>query len=441
MRYIMMVVAVAATFYSLTVQAQDTTILRLNRFLEMVEQEEMVMGNISVFHSGKEICSKAIGFRDLEQGIRADLETRYRVGSVSKTFCAVVILRLVEEGKLSLQDRLSRFFPSVQGSENISIEQMMRHRSGLKNFLETPDYIHWKQQVHTREQLLIRIETAGLSFDTPDSKAEYSNSNYALLAMIAEQVSGKSYSALVREYITDPLGLSATRAEGNIEPKENEALSYRRSSEWSFAGYTDSSILLGAGDVISTPTELNKFISALMSGRLLSSASLVKMLELKEKYGMGILPLYFNDKVAYGHTGGIDGYASALFYFPDSGYSYAYTFNGVQEDLSVVVAGLVSAIYDMPWQKPQSDDPSTYHRYEGIYVSSDFPLPIFIGVQEGKLMAQALGQSSFPLKGAGKGVFVFVPAAIRVIFEPEKDEMLFLQGGFQIRMKKMSKQP
>ncbi|MDO4789346.1 MAG: serine hydrolase domain-containing protein [Porphyromonas sp.] len=439
MKRVISLTAIIVAFYSLAVRAQDESFLRLNRFLDMVEQDEMVMGSISVYRSGEEICSRAIGFRDVEHQIKADVDTRYRIASISKTFCAVAVLRLAEEGKLSLQDTLSRYFPNLQGASRITIEQLLRHRSGLRNYLETSGYISWKQEQHTKEQLLERIKTAGLSFETPDSKAEYSNSNYVLLAMIAEQVSGKSYSELLGEYIIEPLKLSSTRVERNIDRKKNEAPSYRNLSGWSSAGYTDSSVLLGTGDIISTPKDLNRFIFALMNGSLLSPKSLEKMLELKDNYGMGILPLRFQDKKAFGHTGGIDGYASAVFYFPDTGYSYAYTFNGVKEDLATVVAGLLSAIHNQPWQKSKADSPDMYDRYTGVYASKEFPFPLFVGVQEGKLMAQALGQQAFPLKGTGEGVYVFVPAAIRIVFYPEKGEMLFLQGSLRHSLKKISK--
>lgn len=122
------------------------------------------MGSVSVFRNGQEVYAKAVGFRDAEKKILADVHTRYRIGSITKTFTTVLIMKAVEKGKLSLDDKLSKWFPQIGNADDISIRLMLRHRSGIANFTNDSGYVKWNVQHTSKEELLARIIRAGNGF-------------------------------------------------------------------------------------------------------------------------------------------------------------------------------------------------------------------------------------------------------------------------------------
>ena len=115
------------------------------------------MGSLSIFQDGEETYQHTFGFVDVDQEISANASTKYRVGSISKIFTAAIILQLVDESKLGLNTNLSDFFPEIPNSSEISIEQLLRQRSGLFNFTFAPDYSTSMEQAISKEELLDRF--------------------------------------------------------------------------------------------------------------------------------------------------------------------------------------------------------------------------------------------------------------------------------------------
>ena len=111
----------AAFFMVLNVSAQTFDKAKLDSFFSLLEKNNKGMGSISIFKEGKEVYTKSIGYADVEHGLKADNETVYRIGSISKTFTATMVMQLVESGKLALEDKLSKFYPDVPNAEKITI--------------------------------------------------------------------------------------------------------------------------------------------------------------------------------------------------------------------------------------------------------------------------------------------------------------------------------
>ncbi|MCG8305934.1 MAG: serine hydrolase [Cytophagales bacterium] len=412
---------------------QDFNKVRLDSLLELIETKQKGMGSISIFKDGGEVYHKSIGYADVEEHLKADRDTRYRIGSISKPFTAALILQMVEEEKLTLETRLSEFFPEIPNSQKISIEHLLRHRSGLYNFTNAGDYPKWMESPQTKSQLIDLFIKNGVVFQ-PDEKFEYSNTNYVLLSYILEETEEKTLAEILMERICKPLNLEHTYLGGKIMTGRNEAQSYFFNDGWKLGPETDMSIPSGAGAVVSTPADLNTFFTALFFGKLLNKSSLEQMKELVDGYGLGLFQMPFYSRKAFGHNGGIDGFQSNASFFESDKVAVALTMNAVEMGVNDILIGVLSIYfgreYDFPAFQPGIQVTSgELDKYLGIYSSEDLPLKITISKKGNRLFAQATGQSEFPLEPYETDKFRFERAGIKMEFLPEERKMVLIQGA------------
>ena len=412
---------------------------KLDNYFKTLEQNNKFMGSVAVSKNGEVIYLKSVGFADVENNVKATAKSKYRIGSISKTFTAVLILKAVEEDKLNLSQTIDKWFPSLKNSNKITIEHLLRHRSGIHNFTNDKDYLTWNTKPKTEEKMFAIIEKGGSDFK-PDSKAEYSNSNFVLLTYILEKTYENSYSDLIEEYIAKPIGLSNTYIFGKINPNNNECKSYRFAKTWKVESETDFTIPLGAGAIISTPTDLIKFSDALFGGKLVTTESIEIMKTIKDGYGAGLFQIPFYTSIGYGHTGGIDGFSSVYSYFADKNISYALLSNGTNLNTNDISVALLSAVYDKPYEIPvfttydiSSED---LDKYLGNYYSKQIALKITITKDGNTLFAQGTGQPIFPLEATDKDKFKFDQAGAKFEFNPIDNKMILFQGGGRIEFTK-----
>lgn len=430
---------------ALTIQAQDFDKTKMDKLFSSIEGDNKGMGSISIFKDGKEVYQHTIGFANIQDSLKAESETVYRVGSISKTFTASIIMQMVDEGKLTLDTKLNKYFPDVPNAASITIEQMLRHRSGLFNFTSKEDYLQWAEKPLTKEEILAKIKENGTSFD-PNEKTEYSNTNYVLLAYIAEKIDRKDFTKILKKRITKPLRLKHTKYGGKISNKDGEALSYNMRKEWEIASETDMSIPSGAGAVVSTSTDLNTFYHALMNGKVVSEKSLKLMQTMVDGFGMGLFQIPFDDKKALGHNGGIDGFQSMSAYFGKDKVNISYISNGVVMPVNKIMLGALSIYFGKDYELPtfeeyvinpllnlSSDD---LDKYIGVYGAEGFPLKITITKKDIQLFAQATGQGAFPLTAYDFDKFKFDAAGVKLTFDPETNTMTLIQAGVEIKMTK-----
>ena len=412
--------------------AQDFDKAKLDNYFNAVEVNNKFMGSVAVSQNGKIIYTKSVGFSYFEDKVKATENTKYRIGSISKTFTTVLVLKAVEEKKLDLKQTIQKFFPSIQNANKITIQNLLSHRSGIHNFTDDEDYGNWSTTAKTQKEMIDIIATKGSDFD-PGSKAQYSNSNFVLLTFILEKTFKTSYAELLTKYISKPLGLTSTYLGRNINLKNNEAKSYSYDEDWKAETETDISIPLGAGGIVSTPVDLVKFSDALFTGKLLKKENLDLMKTIKDNYGAGLFKIPFYERAGYGHTGGIDGFTSAFSHFDDGNISYAMTSNGTNFNNNDISLTVLSAMYGRPYDIPdfktfevKSDD---LDQYLGVYSSTQMPLKITITKNEKTLIAQATGQSSFELEATEKNKFKFEKAGVVIEFNPKEQTMILKQGG------------
>jgi len=419
--------------------AQDFDRTKLDNYFETLEINNRFMGSVAVSKDGKIIYTKAIGYSDFENNIKANENSKYRIGSISKTFTAVLVLKGVEMNKINLNQTIDKYFPSINNASKITIVDLLYHRSGIHNFTNDKEYLTWHTRAKTEKEMIEIIAKAGSDFE-PNSKAEYSNSNFVLLTYILEKTFKKTYSDLLTEYITKPIGLTNTYLGGKINPNNNECYSYRFIENWKLEPETDISIPLGAGGIISTPGDLVKFSDALFGGKIIQKESIDKMKTIKDKYGMGLFQFPFDNKIASGHTGGIDGFSSTFSYFSDEKISYALISNGTNYNNNNISIAVLSAIFGKPFAIPEfiTLDLSTevLDKYLGVYASLQIPLKITITKDNKTLIAQATGQSAFPLEATEKDKFKFDQAGVVMEFNPIEKTLILKQNGGQFKFLK-----
>ncbi|MCU0382910.1 MAG: beta-lactamase family protein, partial [Cyclobacteriaceae bacterium] len=313
------------------------------------------MGSISIYKAGKEVYTKSIGYKDSAQTSKANNESLYRIGSISKTYTATLILMLKEKGKLSLTDKLSAWFPDIKNADQITVEHLLRHRSGLFNFTNELNFAQWMTQPIKQEELLQKIIQYTPNFK-PGEKFEYSNTNYFLLALIAEKQSSKKYHQLLHDLICKPLKLKRTFAFPDSKFNSDQTISFKKYADWVPDTNTHLSVTLGAGSMVANAEEVNIFLHALFTNKLLSKKTVEEMSTLVDGYGFGLFRAPFYNRSALGHNGGIDGFRSAGYYFADDQVSITYLSNAVDYPFNDLMIGILSIYYGRTYTIPEFEN-------------------------------------------------------------------------------------
>lgn len=418
--------------------AQSINTQKLDSLFNALEANNKMMASAMIYKNGKVLYAKAIGYKKIDdkQKLPADIATKYRIGSITKMFTATMIFQLVDEGKLTLDTKLDKFYPKVPSADKITIGQLLNHRSGLHNLTSDAGYLQYYTQKKTQSEMLELIYKLPVDF-TPGTNAEYSNTNYILLGYLIEYLTGKTYAEELTNRICAKAGLTNTYFGSAIDTKKNEASSYSYTGKgWQEEAETEMSIPHGAGAIVSTPTDLSKFAEALFQGKLISKSSLDAMMKQIDGYGMGCFTFPFGERTSYGHTGGIDAFSSLLGYFSFDSLSAAITINGSNYNINDVMIALLSVAFGKPYEVPSMEKvvftPEELAAYEGVYAAENFPLKITIKAVDGALTGQATGQGAFPLEANSETSFTFKAAGIKIDFMIEDgviNKFNFSQGG------------
>lgn len=412
--------------------AQQFNKQKLDTYLTTLEQHNKAMGSFAISKNSKIIYERSIGLANVNTQQKATNDTRYRVGSITKTFTSVLVLKAIENKKLAIEQRLSDFFPNIPNANIITIRKLLSHQSGIFNFTSAEDYFNWHTTQQTKERMLERIALFEPAF-TPGSRTEYSNSNYVLLSYILEEIYKKPLALIIESEIVKPLKLKNTYLGGEAKTNDGEATSYQFVKEWVKEPETHLSFVSGAGALISTPTDLITFAESLFDGKLLSKESLKQMQTIERGFGLGLFTYPFYEHTGYGHSGGIDKFVSVMIYFPETKIAYARVLNGITMTANDIDIAALSAVFGKDFKIPdftkKISDKNIEVGYEGVYTSAETPLKITIFKKDGQLMAQATGQLAFPLTEKTKDIFTFQPANIEIEFVPNEYQFIIKQRG------------
>jgi len=312
--------------------------------------------SVAVVREGRLVYARGFGYSDLSAKLPAHARTVYAIGSITKTFTAAAVLKLAQEHKLSLDDRLAAYLPHFTHADEITLRQLLNHTSGLPDF---PTALQaWRLNRDTggrvrTDDIIRMLDGPALDF-VPGTQWEYSNSNYVVLAAVIAKVSHSSYGAFVGRTIFEPLRLTDTSYGEPARRAANMAVAYRsilglnvRQRKVSLDTYS------GAGGITSTAPDLARFDDALMAGNIVSKKSFHIMYAPARladghatHYGMGLAPDELYGDLMLWHNGlapGAGGYC--LNVFPAKRLAIAVLSNGYDFQSTGLVKKLYALYY------------------------------------------------------------------------------------------------
>jgi D-alanyl-D-alanine carboxypeptidase len=307
------------------------------RVTDSILTNPLLPGMIVSYVCGDVKWEKAKGYADLEKKIPMSLDNTYRIGSVTKTFTISVLLQLVDEGKLSLDDKLSNFFPQIQNAGDITVRMLADMRSGIYNYSESQPFedslTNRPLKVWTAEELM-KLGTSFPNYFPPNSDMHYSNTNTVIISLIIEKLTGNTWQSEVKKRIIDPLGLKNTWTANGTGMMGNYSHGYMQMDSAS-KNLTDVTTMYdvswagAAGDIISDIHDVKIYLKALATGQFYSQ-------KLKDertnwasthgfmKYGLGMFTI---GNGFVGHNGGIPGFTNISVYNPETNCSLIVMFN------------------------------------------------------------------------------------------------------------------
>ncbi len=386
------------------------------------------MGSVAILKDGILVYSYATGFSDYENKKNATVETKYRVGSITKTFTALLVLIAIEEGKLSLSQPLEQFYPKIPNASKITIKLMLNHRSGIPSYTGDPKFMEYLVKGADVDEMMDIIVTYPSAFE-PDSKESYSNSNYYLLTLILENIYQQSYANLIQTKISTPLSLRKSYYAEQISTEKDEAYSYRNTSTVERAKEMSHSVMLGAGGLVSNPTDLAKLYHAIFNAQLITPKSLKNMLTIEDTFGLGIKKLTYLGKENYGHRGKVDEFNSIVLYNPEEKISLAIIDNSSFSEMPNIAKEILSAYFG---DESIAITAEELDKFVGIYDSLDSDDETVFERQENKLIMVIKGDFREELIYKGDNNFLFdqpYAPAITFMFSEDGNEFVFKQNS------------
>lgn len=282
--------------------------------------------SVAVVKDGTVVVAKGYGVSDVEKSIKATEHTVYQLASVTKPFTAMAVLMLAEDGKLSLDGKITDILPGLPAAwAPVTVRHLLSHTSGIKSYTDVfGEQKVADSRVFTSAEILALVKDAPLQF-APGEKYAYCNTGYYLLGMIIEKVSGKPYATVLAERIFRPLGMTATSLDDHADARPVRAKGYAtRNGETTPAEHTHPSQPFSAGALVSTVADLATWDIALTGRKLLKPASYEAMwtpMRLNDgrpsTYGLGWQVEPFRTRPRQGHGGGISGFSTFLARYPE----------------------------------------------------------------------------------------------------------------------------
>lgn len=372
---------------------------KLDSLFSNLNQHHLGMGNIAISKNNKVIYQNAFGDAVLDptKKVPSTIKTLYRIGSVTKMFTAVLVFQYIENGLLSLDDPVIKFYLEIPQAKLITVKQLLNHSSGLANYSDAPEFQQWKYKLKPDNELQATLIKSTPDF-MPGTRHEYSNTNFFVLSLILEKVSGKLYQQLLEENIVRKINLDKTYYEAAADTMRKGSKSYKYDSgNWIQQREDVAENHLGAGVLVSTPSDLLKFMDALFSYKLIDKSSLQQMTSFDQEYGLGLFKFTFGALTAYGHEGRINEYYTTLIHFPNNGFSVAYCTNGILYPRDDIVNAVVQICHQNTYSLPHFEgikiNEKKLANVLGNYASENMPINVTCKAQNGQLIVETQGEN------------------------------------------------
>mgnify|MGYP000247624911 CR=1 FL=1 len=379
-----------------------------------------------VAKDGKVIYRKAFGKANLELDVDMTSENVFEVGSITKQFTSVAILMLLEEGKLSLEDDITKYVPDYPTDGNkITIHNLLTHTSGIKNYTSMPSFGKVMTIDESPLKFINFFKNEPLDFK-PGEKYAYSNSGYFLLGYIIEKASGMSYSKFIKERIFDKIGMSSSYYGSHSKLIKNRASGYQKRGEYSNAVYISLTLPYAAGSIMSTVDDMLKWQTAITTDVFVKEATIDKAFTNytlnngdKINYGYGWSLDELNGVSTIEHGGAIPGYLSMGVFVPSKNvYVIVFSNCGCQSPTNTALKIAALAI-DKPMFKLDSKiklSKEQLNKWVGAY-QFDNDVVRFITLKEGQLYSKREGSpKSFKIHPTSSNTFSFEDGLISYKF-------------------------
>jgi CubicO group peptidase (beta-lactamase class C family) len=418
---------------------QKTTVQKIDELMNAYCTVNKFNGSVLVSRKGKILLEKGYGIKNARANTVNDTNSIFQIYSVTKTFTSTVILKLVELEKLSLSDKLSKFYPDFPKGDSITIEHLLTHTSGIY------DYTRGNNMSDQTERSFIQfIETKPLDF-SPGAGWNYSNSGYWLLGFIIEKVTGIAYDEAVRKYIFKPLHMDqsgfgfknlsdSNKTTGYVifsENKKVEAVVYEPPGPFA------------AGAIYSSVGDLYKFHKALQTFTIIKEASLKKAYTpFKNNYGYGWMIGSFEGKQMVSHSGGAAGYRSNFVRIPEDDICIILLNNHENAFVDLITNNLLHILFDKSYKLPAEIKLATpvLAQFTGAFwVKPSFTM--YITIEDGRLVAQASKQRKTVLLAEKENYFFAEEANGFLEFTKDEkgnyNELVIHQGAQQMKAKRI----
>jgi CubicO group peptidase (beta-lactamase class C family) len=404
-------------------------------------------GSALVAKNGIILLNKGYGYRNAENKVANNEQTIFQLGSITKQFTSAVILKLQEEKKLSVSDKLSKYFPGYPKGDSITIEHLLTHTSGIHNYTNDGDFMANEiTKPASREKMIALFRDKPLDFP-PGTSWNYSNSGYSLLGYIIEAVTKKPYYQAVRKYIFTPLHMTHSGFDFTHLKKNERATGYfiLNEKKATTAPIVDSSVSFSAGAIYSTIGDLYLWHKALQKNSVLSKAQQEKAYTpVKNNYGYGWGIDSIEGKRRVSHGGGIHGFVTEISRVPEDDVCVILLSN-VSEPLGDINKSIFAILYGKEYVLPKERivmklPQEKLKQYEGKYeLNKD--LHVIINLKDGELVAAPTGQRTEILYAEKDDFFFLQSQDIQLEFtrneKKEIDGFILHQGGAKIPCKKI----
>lgn len=428
-------------------QSWADTVAKIEQIFSRYNSDSTPGAELAISRHGQVIFSRAWGMADLEHNVPLTTSTLSEAGSVSKQFTAAAILLLEQQGKLSLDDDVRKHVPELPDyGKVITVRHLMQHTSGLKDWGSIMELAGWGRgsRVYSNEYALHVICQQESLNNQPGDEFIYSNSNYNLMAIIVQRVTGLTLATFTERYIFQPAGMKHTEWRANYRKVvKNRAIAYSKSGQFYYINMPNENAY-GNGGLLTTAEDLLVWNDYYLSGKFGNPSLLPNQVATRKlnnggvnNYAAGLFTDSINGWKAISHTGATAGYRAYLEYFPEAGLSIAWLSNTSAFDndtfnLSNAVRKILlpdrRAVVNRPANTPVAAVKTTpadtsagnMKSYAGVYYSREAEAMYDIAFKSGRLLLQVKPTSTFILTPVAKDVFRF-PLG-QVVFERDAQQ-------------------
>lgn len=382
---------------------------------------------VLIAHGGTILYRQARGMAEVELGVPMTPNQVFRIASITKSFTAALIVQMAERGEVALDAPAIRYLPDVPLDPRVTLRQLLGHTAGIAENDATPQPPFGAGEVPLAQQVA-RIAARPLRY-APGTEQRYSNSGYILLAAVIEKVTGQSWDEAMRTRLFAPLGLADTAYDRQGEIVARRAAGYTLADgRLRNAAAFNMSIPKTAGSLRSTPADLMRWMEALAHGRVTGAAGFADMarpalagVPLQDRYGLGLYVWQVRGQTVIGHTGQIDGFASALLYLPASDTVIAVLANNDEFDAQTLARRMAAIVLGKPYPLPAAAHslPPDAAALAGTY-GTDPATMRTIALAGDHLTVARAGRPAIPVLLDTRGDIRFVPDELSY-FTPVRD--------------------